>query len=281
MGFIRGVLIVFVCVTLFSTLLIGNLMWTIDMSLEYKNVKAELGNFMNDLVEQSNIEDSIDKNIIIMQTYCQSNPEYVLEEDSSGFDFNIPCDIISQGSAGIINYIKTDFIEKVYYQEYNCNFWDCFEKTNSPLFLVSEKAKNYWHNKFYFALLISLGLVGLSFLLVDKKSNVFFISGILLLVSSLPFVKLDSLLTFLSDKTLLRLLSIFFTESYTIFVVTLSISVILIGIGILFKFFKIGFKISNIFSKLFKKNKAKKVSEDKKTKEDNKKDLDNSKKKSK
>jgi len=195
-----------------------------------------------------------------MQVFCLSNPEYVFNAEGSnanGFDFNfvLPCEVISQGSQGVLTYFKTSFIENIYYQDYDCDFWDCFEKTKSPFFLISEKARNYWNGKFYFALLVSLILVALIFLLAEKKSNTFIIAGGVLILAGLPFVKLDWALSFIQDKNVLGLLLIFFDKAYIVFLLSLIIGILLVTIGILFKVFNMSFKISEFFSKISKKGK--------------------------
>ncbi len=263
MGAIRGILLVFVCVFLFISLLLLNIFLTLSMSLDYKNVQAELGVVLNNILEGQNVTTIVEKNFYLMEFYCQSNPEseYSLSYDGSGYDFEISCFVISQGSDAVVDYIVNDFVDEFYYKDYDCEFLDCMEKTGSPLFLVSEKAKNYWNSKFYFALLVSLGLIGFLFFLAEKKSNIFIIAGSLLMVVSLPFMKLDWALSLISGESLLGLLNVFLSESYTIFVISLVLGILLLGVGILFKIFKVGFKISDICSKFSKK--GKKVSEEK------------------
>jgi hypothetical protein len=262
MGAIRGILLVFVSVFLFLSLLIGNLFLTLNLSLDYDNVKVEFGKIIEDVFEENNLNEIIEKDIRIMEVYCQLNSEYSFKDDVSGYNFIIPCDIVDEGPIGIKNYMLNDFVEKTYYKDYDCNFLDCLKKTGSPFFLISKQAKNYWENKFYFTLLISLGLIAFSFFLVDKKSNLFIMSGGLLIVAGLFFIKLDWVLSFFSEKYFLELLGIFFSDSYTVFVISLVIGIILIGIGFLLKLFKIGFKVSEIFSKLFKKKEIFKVKDE-------------------
>jgi len=295
MGVIRGVLIVFVCVVLFLVIFFGNVFLTMGMSLTYDNVKAGVEGFFDDMIEQQNLESTLDGQLGIMQTFCLSNPEYVFETSTSNgksFDFNfiLPCEVISQGSQGILSYLKTDFIEKIYYEDYNCEFWDCLEKTKSPFFLISEKAKSYWNSKFYFTLLVSLVLITIIFLLTEKKSNTFIIAGSLLIFAGLPFVKLDWALSFTQNKSVLELLSVFFNKSYVVFLLSLVAGIVLILIGVLFKVFNMGFKISEFFSKISKKCKetnkiSKEVNpmkeESKKVKEIKKKSIKKLKKKSK
>lgn len=259
MGAIRGVLLVFVCVFLFLSLLIGNVFWTLNLSLDYNNVKPEMSAIFDGTFEDQNLETVVEDNFEIMKSHCQTGNEYMFNYDNSGYIFTLPCTVVLEGSDAVVNYIVNDFVEEFYYKDYDCDFIDCFEKVG-PFFLVSQKAKNYWSHNAYLFLISSLILVVLLFLLTEKKLNTFIITGVLLIIASLPFAKLDLIFSFFSDKLVLGLLTIFFTESYTIFVISLVLGIILLGIGILLKIFKVGFKISNICSKFSKKKE--KISED-------------------
>lgn len=249
MGAIKGILLVIVCVLLFISLLIGNIFLTLTLSLDYDNIRVELGSVMkNVVIDNGNLKEIIEKNLPLMESFCQNNSEFVFENNNSFYDFVIPCSVVAQGSEAIIDYSSKSLVEKIYYEDYSCDFWDCLEKTSSPFFLISEKAKNYWSNKFYFSLLVSLVLVALMFFLVEKKSSLFIITGSLLMISSLPFMKLKWVLSFFSGKSFLEFLTIFFTKSYAVFLTSLVLGILVIGIGLLLKLFKIGFKISKIFS---------------------------------
>lgn len=259
MGAIKGVLLVFVSVLFFVSLLVGNLFLTLSLSLDYDNVQSGLvsavkGSTINDM----NVEELIGTAYPIIQLYCEDNSEFVFDDPTSGHTFVIPCDVVNQGSEAILDYALGDIVEDIYYEEVDCEFWDCFEKTGSPLFLISAKAKDYWNSKFYFSLIASVVLIGLMFFLVEKKSNLFIISGSLLIVSSLPFMKLNWVLTFLPANQFLEFLTIFFTKASTVFLIALISGIAFLITGILLKLFKIGFIISNLFSK-----KGKNVSKDK------------------
>ncbi len=255
MGAIRGVLLVIVSVLFFILLLVGDILLILSLSLQYDNVQAELASPIKDVVAKGiNVEEVMEKSYPLMKLYCQNNSEFVFRDDSSGYTFTIPCDIISQGFEAIVDYGINSLVEKFYYEDYDCEFWDCIEKTASPLFLVSEKAKNYWNNKFYLALMASIVLIVLIFFLVEKKSNLFVIVGSLLIISALPFMKLDWVLSFISDKPFLELLTIFFTKLYNVFLISIISGIVVLSIGILLKLFGVGFTISNIFSRFQKKD---------------------------
>lgn len=258
MGAIRGIILVLVITLLSISLLAGNIFLTLSLSLNYDNLKTEFSSDILDSIEgEINIKEIIEENIPEMQEHCKNKTEFSFEDFNTGQGFTIPCDVVVQGSDAIIDYSFNNFIEEIYYEDYDCGFLDCFEETGSPLFLISEKSQNYWNNKFYWALLISVVLVGLMFFLVEKKSNTFIVAGALLIVSALPFMKLDSVLSLFSDNFILEFLSVFFSQSYNVFLIMLITGIIVLVAGIVIKLFGIGFKISNVFSK-----KDKKISKD-------------------
>lgn len=250
MGLIKSFLLVIVSSLLFVSFFAGNLFLTLSWSLEYQNVEAQFTSSMKELLtDQIDLVQVMAEQIPFMESYCQNNSEFVFQEPTTNYTFQIPCTIVSQGPDSIVEYGSQSFLKDLYYKEYNCGFWDCFGETQYPLFLISEKAKNYWNGKFYFTLMISLALIGLMFFLVHKKTSLLIIPGSLLVASSLPFMKLDSVLTFFSGKPFISFLSVFFTQSYSVFLASLIAGIILLAAGILFKIFGIGFKISSLFSK--------------------------------
>jgi len=261
MGFIRGSLLVIVGTLFFLSIFVGNMFLTLSLSLDYDNVGPELITETKELLEtQLDLDSVIGEQLVPMELYCQNHSEFVFNE--MGNTFVIPCEIMSQGFEVIVDYAIRSIVNQVYYTEYDCEFWDCLEKTGSPSVLISEKAKNYWNAKFYLLLTISAGLAVLMLLLIQKKTSLPLVIGSLLIISSLPFMKLDSLIGRLinpvfsimgvSDilpSSFLDIFSIFFSKSYRVFLIMFISGIVLLIIGILFKIFKIGFKISNFLSK--------------------------------
>ena len=265
MGFIRGVLLVFVCSVLFILLFVGNILLTLSLSLKYENVKPGLVSFLSDVVnEQLNIEEQLNQLFPAIEMYCQTNQEYTFAY--GGYTFTIPCDVATQGSSTLVGYGVNSLVDKYYYAEYNCNFWDCFSEGDVPLFLISEKAQVYWQAKFYFALLLSVALAALVFLLVEKKTNFFFLVGGLTILSSLPLIKLDKIAFLFPDSSegvgnyFSKIIVIFFNQSQSVFIKAVIIGSVFVIIGIILKVFHAGFIISNFFSRI-KSNK--KIEEEK------------------
>lgn len=249
MGLIRGGLVVIVSVLLLLTFIVINVFLTLTWSLEYDVVKSEITPIIKELVlSEMNLDEEINRDVEIMNLYCENNSEYVFSYEEEVFV--IPCNIVSQGSDVIFNYGIDSLVSEVYYQDYDCKFLDCLkEDFTSPFFLVSEKSKNYWKNKFYLGLIFSIFLVIVLFFLVEQKQNSLILPGSMMIIASLPFMKLNWLLSFFSDNAFLQFFTFMFSQSYNVFLIFLIIGIIILIAGGVFKLFLIGFKISNFFQK--------------------------------
>jgi hypothetical protein len=257
MGVIRSGLFVITSVLLFFVFLAGNIFLTLNLSLDYEYVKPELVSVIKDVVEKEiNLMGGTEEILGLMELSCQNNSIFTFNDSVSGYVFEIPCETVAEGSEAVINYQINDFVEKVYYEDYNCNFINCLKELEYPsnsLFFVSEKAKDYWKNKFYLTLIISIVLIVLIFFLIEQKPNLPIVVGSMLAISALPFMKLNWIFSFVSGITFLQFFTVFFTKAYTVFLISLISSLIILGIGIGLKFFQIGFMINNLFSKIPKK----------------------------
>ncbi len=106
----------------------------------------------------------------------------------------------------------------------------------------------------------------LVFFLVEVKSNAFILSGSLLAISSLPLIKIEQFLSLIPFE-FGEFLIVFFSEANTVFLISFITGLVVLIIGVVMKFFGIGFKIFEFFNK-FKDNKkqvVKKVFTQKKT----------------
>ncbi len=255
MGLIKGGLFVTASVLLFLCFLVGNVFLTLSWSLEYENVQPELTAVIESIAEtEINLLEKIDVEFEFMEEYCQNYSEFVFSQE--GYTFVIPCEIVSHGSEAVLNQSIDNLIQEVYYQEYDCNFWDCFQKTERPFFLVSEKAQNYWNSKFYFALIISVVLVGLMMLLIENRLNLPIVVGSLLAVSGLPFMKFNWALAFMSNEFVSQFFTIFFIKAYSVFLTTFILGLIILGAGITLRILLFGSS-----KKKFSKNEVKKIVE--------------------
>lgn len=257
MGFIRGFLLVIVCGLLFLSIFCTTLFWTLSLSLEYETLQRESVSIIKDFIKDNNgnMTEYVEEILPSIQSYCQNHSEYVFSYQGS--TVSIPCSTALQGPDAIIEESMRDSIKELYYAEYDCNFLECMKETRVPFVLISEKAYNYWTKQKYLFATISLVLSVLLFFFAEKKTNVPIILGSFLIVASLPFIKLDSLLALSSgENPMIQFLIIFFSQAYIVSIRMLSTGIFLLIIGIVMKIFKIGFFISNLISKIFGKSKS-------------------------
>ncbi|MFQ5531225.1 MAG: hypothetical protein ACE5ES_01275 [Candidatus Nanoarchaeia archaeon] len=272
MGLIRGGTLTIVAVLLFLSLLVGNLFLTTSLSLDFETVKSELRPIVKEIAEnQTELSAGVERNFPTMEQYCQNYSDFVFKNDETGHTFTIPCNVVAEGQEAVIEFGLNQLIEESYSQAYECGFWECLGSIENSFVLVSEKAKDYWKSRFYFSLVISLILAILIFLLAEKKSNAFILMGVLIVISSLPFSKIDVFLSSilgillffvsadsvgLEKDSLLDFLIILFTKSFNVFLIVLVIGVIIFLIGIILKFFSVGFWISNFLQRSSQVKKA-------------------------
>jgi len=246
----------FVGVLLLVSLLSGNVLLTLGLSLSYENVNNELSYILTDVIlggyndvlpdTEINLTERVDEGFEFMEEYCENNTEFVYSEGE--YTFTIPCDIVEKGPEQIINQSISSAVDEVYYKEYNCEFWDCFGEEDLPFFLASEKAKEYWTSKFYLALIVSSILSALALLLIENRRNFPIVLGSLMAVSALPFMKLNSFVSFF-DGVVVQFISVFISEARTVFLIFFISGLILIGLGIALHFVKAGFSIAEWIKK--------------------------------
>jgi len=237
MGFFRGGLLVTVSILLFLSLLLGNIFLVLSISLQYDNVKSGLVPIVREFVEDQSDLITGDFNLTIemgearelMRNYCLNNTEYVFSE--GGYNFTIPCDLVNETVETFVEQGIDSIIEQTYYKEYDCDFLDCFGEEPLPLFLISEKAKDYWKEKFYFSIIASLILTVLIFLLVEQKQNFPILIGGLLALSSVPLLKLENLSSLIGVGSL-EFISFFFNKSANVFWLFFIVGLLIFGLGI-------------------------------------------------
>ena len=264
MGFIKGGLVFFMGFVLFFSLLIMNISLALTLSLGYNNVQSNVKNVITESVNGNfNFNEKINEKIGNPEEYCQNHADYVFYDENTTETFVIPCEVLKQGSNAVEEYSLSSYIDIIYNKNYNCGYWTCFAKGN-PLFLISKQSKDYWNSIFYISLFVSLILLGLMFLFMEKKENVLIYPAILLVVSAVPLVKAGAFLSsilgvfvsfsgftfgnqLLSESIIKETLFIFFSKGSVVFLIMLIIAIISISFGIALKFFKIG----NFFNRLF------------------------------
>lgn len=245
----RGLLLVFVAVLFFAAVLSSLFVFTVASSLKYDNVKTELKPLITNFVQQqSGLTTTIDNALSLMRTHCNTSSEYVLSYQNYTIVF--PCSVILEGRNSIIDYGSGEIIKQTYYKDYNCKFFDCFNTAGGiPLFLVSESTRVFLITKFYFLFAASIALFVLMFILLEKRSNLGILSGTLILAALIPLKLLSNLLPKLFGD-FSGIARIFFSTANYVFIRGIFIGGILLLLGIFFRMFGIGLKISNLIEKL-------------------------------
>jgi hypothetical protein len=248
MGVIKGIFLVLFSIVLFVSLFSLIFFGILSSSLTYSNVETQAISIIHNFIDEGmNVTSLVTQNYPFIQEYCKNYSNYVF--NAQGYTFDIPCSISLQGQEAIIEEGIRDLIHQVYYKDYGCQFLDCFNKSEIPVFLISEQSANFFSTLFYCSIGISFILILLCFFLIKKKSNFFILLGIFLIILSLPFIKIASLINLLSTKITIQFLTIFFSESSYISILSLLIGIISLVFGLVFG---IGFSVFGWFSK-FKK----------------------------
>ena len=245
MGIIRGGLVTIVTILLFVSLVFAGACLTFSLSLDYNVLKPEMHNTVSDiLLKESDLNKSIDASLMNMKVACNVNDSIFLEMDN---DFvEIPCDVVDQGSEAVISSMIDSQVEKNYYKEYNCTFWDCFNEQN-PFFIFSEHSQDYWNSKFYFGLIASMILGAALFFFIEKRSNYPFLLGVLFIIISFLFLLAGKLVPIILGWDYASIIGILFTQAYLVFLIFIIIGVILIFLGIVLKFLYLGRFIAKLF----------------------------------
>jgi hypothetical protein len=245
MGFIRGSLLVILSFLLLLSVLLGSIFLSLTWSLQYDNVKGELSSLAKELTddqyniveEDFNMTEEMDEAIENMRDYCINNTEYVFSE--GGYTFVLPCEDLEEfdrNPEALAEVGAETIVEQTYYDDYDCNFWNCFNLSEFPFFLVSEKAKNYWKASFYYSLIVAVILIILIFLLLEQKINTAIIVGSALVLSSFPLAKLENIVSSFVGGSYLSFIGIFFSKAGSVFLIILISGIAILGVGILWRF---------------------------------------------
>ncbi len=265
MGFARGGLLVVVCAILFITVLLGSVFLTLSYSLEYEKVQEQIVPIVKNLSESkfNFLEESFDlipemeRAKDFMLEHCKNNAleDAILNASyaffAGGYTFSLPCEILDnlEGNANaLIDEGINNIVYSIYYDEYDCGFWDCLKKTKYPFFLISEKAKNYWQEQFYHAIIVFLVLVVLIFFLVEQKQNMMIIVGSIMVASSFILLKLEGFLASSIKYPYALFINLFFNSAYPVFWRIFVLGLIIFGVGVALRILGRNF-IKNKFSK--------------------------------
>ena len=143
MGFIRGSLLVIVCILLFIVLLLSGIFLTLSLSLKYENVQEGLVSVTKGLTDDKfglieegfNLTERMNEAREFMREHCQNETSYVFA--GGGYTFVLPCYILEEldeNPRALIDQGMENIVEQVYYDDYNCKFWNCFQETGFLFF---------------------------------------------------------------------------------------------------------------------------------------------------
>ena len=251
MGFFRGGLLIILSILLLVSLIGLNSFFIVSSSLEYDNVKEGLINLVNgeDVLQEAaesfgfeedvgfevNLSEIEEEVFDLAKAYCANSINYVFSRE--GYTIEIPCDVVFEGKESFIDKTIENIVYEIYYKDYDCDFWNCFSTEENMLFLVSEKTKDYWKGMLYWAFLVSLILTILIFLVVEQKQNFPIVVGVLVFISSLPFMKADSFISFLAGD-FSEFVIPFIENIKNVFWFSLIIGLLFIVVGIVWRFWK-------------------------------------------
>jgi len=264
---IRGFLTVLASVALFLSLFLLGMSWDLSSSLNYQNVQENSVALASNLFgPQINLTSEIEQYRPILKQYCNFNSAVTVPVQ--GYNLSISCNGINSKSASeILNETMAAFADKVYHADYNCSYWHCFSQSAIPMFLVSQKSRDYWRGILRWSLLASLVVIGALFILLKKKQNLPFTVGITMALSAIPLLGMQKLLQILPSNAA-SVAGIFLSKSGWIFWVMIAISATLIFAGLIIKLFEAEswlYDFLSRFKEKFKKEKTTKEEPKEKT----------------
>jgi len=244
MGLISKVITLLFSFLLFISLILEALSFKVYSSLEYNEVERNAAPFVENFLRESLKE-------------SPSTTDRILDSVlNMGWVQKIPfTDTLKQALTEKLKSKEIDnvslqqetqeFIQEMYYAEYDCGYWNCFSASEVPFFLISQKSQNYWYRNFKYLGIASLVLMAILFLLVSKKRNFFVLLGILSLLSSLPFWGIKKIVAVFFNAQILEFANILLSKSGYVAKLLTAWGVILIALAIIFGLFGLGFKIFN------------------------------------
>lgn len=246
MGLVRGTLIWILSALLLTSLTFGNLALTLSLSIGQDNFQEKfIENIASVVAEETQGDEQLEYGLENAKQFCLNNTEFAV--DVNGTEVSIPCERVEEGSQAVIEESINDLIIEQDSENVECdNPINCFIKYKD--FLFSEQAKNYWSNMFYLSLLITAIIIGAMFFVVEERLSLPISVGIMTIISSLPFFVINFILPAFKIS-FLKPVSILFSQSYFVFLVMLSTGILLVILGFGIKFFKVGYKISELFDK--------------------------------
>lgn len=249
MGLISKALTLILSFLLFLSFILGSVSFIIYSSLEYNEVQKNAAPYVETFLRESIITEQGEINKDISAT------DRVLDAILSSkwgkeipFTESLKRSLEEKMKSPNLDNVSLkeeseELIHEVYYKKYECNYWDCAKKYEVPYFFISQQSRDYWYQKFKYALSGSLILMGALFLLVSKKRNFFVLVGILSLLTSLVLLGIKRISSSSIKLIGSEIFNIFFNKSGEIIKLLAIAGIILIALAIILGLFGFGFKI--------------------------------------
>lgn len=244
MGMLRSGGLAVLAIIIFLLLLVTNGLLAVTMSLNYQVLEPELISVVTDIVVERGVKAEIAEGLPSMQEDCLNSSNFTF--DQAGIVMTIPCDVVGQGEVAILDFAITDIVNDIYYKDYNCTFWACSTEESIPTHLFSEMARSYWRGKLSLVLGIVIVLIVLGFLIAEGRKNYPFLLGGLVILAALPFIKVSWFFSLFGSFELARVLGVFFSQAFSVFLIMITIGVVLILLGVAIKFVGLGSFIDKI-----------------------------------
>lgn len=237
LGWLKRTLLTILFVIILVLLIIGNLFFVLTLSLQYENVKGNLGPYIQEILNEKYSPAQVGKFYDAGESICSAgvSQNFVLQVAPFDSKYNFPkpvltCDEISElNETTVLNYAIDKSIYTYYYSQepLNCSFISCTKEIfKNPLFLLSDEAHDFFLNKllwFYgLAVLILFGC----FFLFSEKNDYFVYGGILIMLSAVPFMKINLFFNS-SEIIILNVMSVLLSEARLVFLIMLVIGLIL------------------------------------------------------
>ena len=245
---------VVIAIFIFLLLLVANSLLAVTMSLNYQTLEPELVGAATYIIDERGIDSSIAEGLPAMQMVCLNESNFTFENE--GIVFDLPCSVINEGESAIIEYTITNMVEESYYKDYDCNFWECSAEEGVPTHFFSEMARSYWKGKLSLVLSVLAVLIILGFLISDGRRNYPFLLGGLFILAALPFIKVSWFFSLFGNFEIARILGVFFSKAFNVFLIMTVIGAVLILLGVAIKFVGLGSWIDKIMGGEKKRMKA-------------------------
>lgn len=249
MGIFKEGVLIILAIILFLSLIASGTLYVLQASLNYDEMNPKLTEFIRDIVDENGLNQEVNSMFPEMQMHCQNNSEYVFNEEELFDQLIIPCSVVAQGSEEVIVYAINQSVSDIYYKNYDCGFFECFFDSENRWFFISQQSRDFLLGKFYWSILISFILIGMMFFFVDNKSNFPIVVGIVFVLSSFIFIKLSSLISWFVSVEIYQLIENILISSSYVFLLLLFLGIILIGLGVGFRFWDMGNSVGKFFNK--------------------------------